>query len=86
MDKQVKIIVLSSGKPLITQIEEFEPPELGDPDWKIIKPYEILEGEILEPWLENNTDQTVFKIVSDTVLTAVEPKKELLERYLEKIN
>ena len=52
MDKQVKIIVLSSGKPLISQIEEFDPPELGDPDWKLIKPHEILEGQMLEPWLK----------------------------------
>ncbi len=83
MDSQVKIIVLSSGKPLISQIEEFDPPELGDPDWKLIKPHEILEEQDLQPWLQNNTDQNVFIIVSDTVLTVVEPKKELLERYLE---
>jgi len=83
MDKQVKIIILSSGKPLITQIEEFDPPELGDPDWKLINPHEILEEQILEPWLQNITDQNVFIIVSDTVLTVVEPVKELLDKYLE---
>lgn len=86
MKEKVKIVVLSSGKPLISQIEEFDPPELGDPDWKLIKPYEILEGQILQPWLQSNTDQNIFIIISDTVLTVVEPTKELLKNYLEKIN
>jgi len=83
MDNQVKIIVLSSGKPLISGIEEFVPQELGDPDWKLIKPHEILEEGILQPWLQSETDQREFIIISDTVLTVVEPKKELLEKYLD---
>ena len=84
MDKVVKIIVLSSGKTLITQIIEEEPEDLGSPDWRLINPHEIESENKLEPWLKNYTDQTVFMIVSDTILTVVEPKKDLLEKYLEK--
>jgi hypothetical protein len=86
MDKIIKIIVLSSGKTLITQIVEFDPIELGAPDWRLINPYSISNGDIIEPWLESCTDQTEFKIVSDIILTAIEPNSDLLEKYLEKIN
>ena len=85
MDKTIRLIVLSSGKTLISEVEEFTPSELGDPDWKLIKPYEIDESDI-RPWLESETDQTVFKIISDTIFTVADPKKELLEKYLEKNN
>lgn len=86
MDKIIKIIVLSSGKTIITQIVEFDPIELGAPDWRLINPYSISNGDILEPWLESCTDQTEFKIVSDTIFTAIEPKEHLIEQYLEKTN
>jgi hypothetical protein len=49
----------------------------------LIKPHEILEEGILQPWLQSETDQREFIIISDTVLTVVEPKKELLEKYLD---
>lgn len=85
-NKQIKIIVLSSGKPLIAEIEEFVPPEIGDPDWKLTNPYEILEDCNLKPWLNYATDQTEFIIISDTIFTVVEPQKNILDQYLKLIN
>ena len=86
VEKIVKIIVLSSGKTLISEVVEFDPDELGSPDWKLISPHEILEGHNLKPWLKDDTDQTEFLIVSDNVFTVIEPKKSLVEKYLEKTN
>jgi len=86
VEKQIKIIILSSGNSLISEIEEFDPVQLGDPDWKLVNPYQIFDGEIDKPWLSQETDQNQFKIISDMVFSVAEPKKSLLEKYLEKTN
>ena len=84
MDKIVRVILLTSNQRLISEIEEVGA-EIGEPDCRLLKPY-LVERPSLEitDWLDF-TNQTDIMIRSDDVLTFVDPKGELLDKYLEKI-
>jgi hypothetical protein len=76
----VKCLLLKVDNVIVTEIEEV-PSELGEPDCRIINPYQInSEGE-LTPWPEV-TDQREMMIHSDSILTIVDPKEEIIEKYL----
>lgn len=79
-----KILILLNGQRLITDIEEVST-ELGEPDCKLIKPFELKQSistEVyLEPWNSDYTSQDYFMIHSDKILTIAEPKPTLLEKY-----
>jgi hypothetical protein len=80
MSKTVKCLLLKVDNVIVTEIEEV-PSELGEPDCRIINPYQInSEGE-LTPWPEV-TDQREMMIHSDSILTIVDPKEEIIEKYL----
>jgi hypothetical protein len=77
----VKCLLLKVDNVIVTEIEEV-PSELGEPDCRIINPYQInAEGE-LTLWPEV-TDQREMMIHSDSILTIVDPKEEIVEKYLE---
>ena len=76
----VKILALLNNLILITQVEEVES-ELGGPDCKLIKPYVVSEDWELIPFLCGYTSQDTIMISSDKVLTLVDPKPTLLEKY-----
>jgi hypothetical protein len=81
MSKTVKCLLLKVDNVIVTEIEEV-PSELGEPDCRIINPYQInAEGE-LTPWPEV-TDQREMMIHSDSILTIVDPKEEIVTKYLE---
>jgi hypothetical protein len=81
MSKTVKCLLLKVDNVIVTEIEEV-PSELGEPDCRIINPYKIdVEGE-LTPWPEV-TDQREMMIHSDSILTIVDPKEEIVTKYLE---
>ncbi len=81
MSKTVKCLLLKVDNVIVTEIEEV-PSELGEPDCRIINPYQInSEGE-LTPWPEV-TDQREMMIHSDSILTIVDPKAEIIKKYLE---
>jgi hypothetical protein len=67
---------------LITQIEEVAA-DLGQPDCKLINPYLINADLELSPWLDCFTKNNEVMMSSDKILTLVEPKKTLLDKYLE---
>lgn len=78
-----KVIHLINNSSLITTIEEVGS-DIGEPDCKLTNPYIINfvdEIIVLEPWFCETTDQTVFMINSDKVLTIVEPSDHLLKKY-----
>ena len=83
MDKTIKLILLTNSERLISEIVEVGA-DIGQPDCKLIKPHEIWEGHNLCPWMMDNTDQVEFMISSDKIITMTDPKKDLLEKYLEK--
>ena len=66
---------------LVTQIEEVAPVDIGDPNCKMVEPYVVGEQDTLSPWLVEFTSQNEFMISSDKILTILDPKPTLLEKY-----
>ena len=77
----VKVICLTNKQILISQIEEVAPLDIGDPNCKLIEPFILGENDVLSPWLIDVTNDNEFMMCSDKILTLVEPKPTLLEKY-----
>lgn len=85
--ENILILSLLSGDILISQIEEMSS-ELGEPDCKLVNPFVVKNSgqqNTLEPWMSDYTMQNTFMIHSDKILTLVEPRPTLLEKYKELI-
>jgi hypothetical protein len=80
----IKILILLNGSVIISFIEE-SPSELGEPDCRLTKPFQIkksISDDIyLESWNSDYTSQDVFMISSDKILTLTDPKPTILEKY-----
>lgn len=85
MDKTIKVILLTNRLLLVSEIVEIGA-DIGEPDCKLMNPYEISEENVLVPWMMDNTDQIEFMISSDKIITIADPNSDLLDKYLEKIN
>ena len=79
--EQVKVLVLNNKQILISQIEEVAPLDIGDPNCKLIEPFVLGENDTLSPWLIDVTNDNEFMMCSDKILTLVEAKPTLLEKY-----
>ena len=79
--KPIKLLILTNNLNLVTQIEEVAPVDIGDPNCKMIEPYVLGEQDTLSPWLVDITSQNEFMISSDKILTILDPKPTLLEKY-----
>ena len=77
----VKVMCLTNNQILISQIEEGAPLDIGDPNCKLIEPFILGENDTLSPWLIDVTNENEFMICSDKILTLVEAKPTLLEKY-----
>lgn len=78
---EIQVIVLINGQTIISRIAAVVS-ELGEPDCKLINPYQIVDQK-LSPWLSELTDATdAIMISSDKILTLVDPKETLLNDYL----
>ena len=53
----------------------------GEPDCKLTEPMVVKDGDTLTPWLVESTTQNEFMISSDKILTLVDPKPTLVEKY-----
>ena len=78
---EVKVLVLTNQQILVSQIEEVAPLDIGDPNCKLIEPFILGENDTLSPWLIDVTNDNEFMICSDKILTLVEAKPTLLEKY-----
>ena len=76
----IKLIVLVNQKRLVSQIEEIGA-DIGQPDCKLTEPFIVGDDNTLSPWLVESTNQSVFMLSSDKILTLVDPKPTLLEKY-----
>ena len=76
----IKLIVLTNQQRLVSQIEEIGA-DIGQPDCKLTEPFIVGDDNTLSPWLVESTNQRVFKLSSDKILTLVDPKPTLLEKY-----
>ena len=79
--KPVKVLVLTNNQILVSQIEEVAPMDIGDPNCKLIEPFILGENDTLSPWLIDVTNDNEFMMCSDKILTLVEAKPTLLEKY-----
>ena len=66
---------------LVSQIEEVGAAVPGEPDCKLLEPYIVGEQDTLSPWMVDFTNQNTFMLSSDKILTLVDPKPTLLEKY-----
>ena len=84
MEKMIKVIILVNQQRLISQIEEVAC-DIGEPDCKLIKPFDLKvspTNEIyLESWNSDCTSSDTFMVSSEKILTLVDPKPTLLEKY-----
>ena len=78
---EVKVLVLTNKQILVSQIEEVAPMDIGDPNCKLIEPFIMGENDTLTPWLIDVTNENEFMLCSDKILTLVEAKPTLLEKY-----
>ena len=82
--KTIKLIVLANQSKLISQIDEVGA-DIGEPDCKLTKPYEVILGEggnlYLNRWLEGFTPDDTFMMRSDKLLTLTEPTQQILDSY-----
>ena len=79
--KEIKVLVLTNQQILVSQIDEVAPMDIGDPNCKMIEPFLLNEDGTLSPWLIDVTNENEFMICSDKILTLVDPKPTLLEKY-----
>ena len=76
----IKLIILVNQQQLVSQIEEIGA-DIGQPDCKLTEPFIVGDNNTLSPWLVESTNQSVFMLSSDKILTLVDPKPTLLEKY-----
>ena len=80
-NKKVKGLLLKVDNVVICEVEEIQA-ELGEPDCKILNPYQYDKDKGLTPW-PDFAGQTEMMLRSDDILTMVEPKQEIIDQYLE---
>jgi len=82
--ENLKVLIAKPNLVLLTQVEEVES-ELGEPDCKLINPFELFknsEGKYdLRKW-PDFTDQREMKIHSDSIFTILDPTPWQFEMYL----
>ena len=76
----IKLIILVNQQRLISQIEEIGA-DIGQPDCKLTEPFILGDNNTLSPWLVESTNQSVFMLSSDKILTLIDPKPTILEKY-----
>jgi hypothetical protein len=77
----IKCLLIGVDGILIAEVVELDS-EFGEPDWKLVNPYRIDDDGNLISW-PSIADQREIKIISDNVLTVVDPKPEIIKKYLE---
>ena len=88
MDEQVEeegeittqVLILVNRLILISKIQEVLA-DIGQPDCRLINPYLILENGEMVPWMSEYTEETEVMLSSDKILTLLEPKANILDKY-----
>ena len=83
-EKIIKLIVLTNKTKLVSQVEQVGA-DIGEPDCKLTKPYEVIlqdDGKLfLHRWLEGFASDDAFMLSSDKILTLSEPTMQILDSY-----
>ncbi len=73
-----------NNKVLISQIEEVGA-DIGQPDCKLTKPYEVVlqeDGKLfLNRWLDGLSSEDTFMMSSDKILSLSNPTMQILDSY-----
>ena len=79
------VLALTNNHYIISQIDEVVAEDIGQPDYKLTKPF-VINTEtgktILEPFMMDLTRDNTFMMGSDKILTLAVPTPTLLEQYL----
>lgn len=78
----IKCLILKYEVTLISEVVEVQA-ELGEPDCQLVNPFQVVEND-LKLWPEV-TDQRSILISSESILTIVDPKENLIVKYKEMI-
>ena len=79
------VLALTNNHYVISQVDEVVAEDIGQPDCKLTKPFEInteTGKTILEPFMMDLTSEEIFMMGSDKILTLAIPTPKLLEQYL----
>ena len=83
-DKTIKVIALTTTQQiLISEVIQVAAMDIGEPDCKLVTPFIIKEDGTLEPYLLSVTQNDIFMMSSDKILTLAEPSPTILEKYLD---
>jgi len=74
------VLILVNRLILISEIQEVLA-DIGQPDCRLINPYLILENGEMVPWMSEYTEETEVMLSSDKILTLLEPKSNILDKY-----
>ena len=75
----MQIIVLVDKTILLSEIEEIVS-DIGEPDCKLVNPYVLVDSDLI-PWLSEYTNQNIFMIQSDKILSIVNPNGKMISIY-----
>tara|TARA_Y100001972_G_C7506920_1_gene256329 strand:+ start:326 stop:586 length:261 start_codon:yes stop_codon:yes gene_type:complete len=81
MSKEIKCILVEVDKLLISEIEEVDA-ELGNPNCRLTNPVVFESLEKMKPLVEASND-SIFMIRSEDILTIADPSPEVIKKYLE---
>ena len=82
---EVRVLALVNNHYVISQVDEVATDDIGQPDCKLTKPYEVRTESgktALEPFMMDLTRESIFMMGSDKILTLAIPTPTLLEQYL----
>ena len=82
MEKQIKCILLDVDTVLISEIVEVDA-EIGEPNCKLTNPYVFNSIDDMKPWKSDVTNQTVFMVRAEDILTIADPTGTVIDKYIE---
>lgn len=80
------IILKNNNILLSSNIEKIVPDDYNDPDLEVSNPYivekvQITNSLVIKPYLGEYTEQTIFSLRSEDILTVFTPRFNLVEEY-----
>jgi len=88
-NQNLKTLLLNNNTYLVSIVEEVYA-ELGEPNCKLLNPFEIVKDNVtsdilLKVWPDHTSQRTIM-ISSEHILTITEPSEKIIENYFELIN
>ena len=80
--KTIKCILLDVDTVLISEIVEVDA-EIGEPNCKLTNPYIFNSVDDMKPWKQDVTNQNVFMVRAEDILTIADPTGTVIDKYIE---